>query len=118
MRTCTLPDRDDVWTADEAGIVLEQWQRSGESIAAFARRHGITPARLYWWRKRLVDGACMRGAATAPSLTLVPATVVTASTATVARVEIWLRDGIAIEVADASPSWVAAIVVELERSLP
>ena len=107
MHTRTLPDRDGTWTQDEASIVLEQWRQSGESIAGFARRHGVGPARLYWWKNRL-----------APTrLALVPAvvTAATASTST-AAVAIRLRDGIAIEIADASPSWVAAMVVELERS--
>ena len=109
MRTSTLPDRDDTWTPDEASIVLEQWRRSGESIAGFARRHGIAATRLYWWKKRLATS----------SLALVPAVVTAAPASTsTAAMTIRLRDGIAIEIAEASPSWVAAMVVELERSLP
>ena len=109
MRTHTLPDRDDTWTPDEASIVLEQWRRSGESVAEFARRHDIVPARLYWWKKRL----------TTSSLALVPAVVTAAPASTnTAAMTIRLRDGIAIEIAGASPSWVAAMVVELERSRP
>ncbi|HZO37598.1 MAG TPA: hypothetical protein VFE97_00120 [Methylomirabilota bacterium] len=99
-------------------MVLEQWRRSGESIAAFARRHGITPGRLYWWKKRLPVDTHPGGrvAASSSLLTLVPASVVPTANATM--VAIRLRDGVAIEIAGASPSWVAAIVVELERSLP
>jgi hypothetical protein len=41
------------WTEREARAVLEAWQRSGKSGAAFARQQGIDPQRLFWWRERL-----------------------------------------------------------------
>jgi hypothetical protein len=33
--------------------MLEEWRRSGESIAAFARRRSVAAWRLYAWRKKL-----------------------------------------------------------------
>jgi hypothetical protein len=33
--------------------VLEGWRRSGESAAAFCRRHGIKPQKLSYWRRAL-----------------------------------------------------------------
>jgi len=33
--------------------VLESWRRSGKSIERFARERGLTPQRLYWWKKKL-----------------------------------------------------------------
>jgi len=33
-------------------LVIEQ-ERSGESVREFARRRGLSPATLYWWRSRL-----------------------------------------------------------------
>jgi hypothetical protein len=35
-----------------AGL-LRRWQRSGETAAAFCRRHGIKPQRLSYWKRVL-----------------------------------------------------------------
>ena len=108
MRRLTFPNCEKNWTVDDARIVLEQWQQSGESIAAFARGHGVTASRLYSAKERL-------GRRSKP-LELLPAVVDATASATTAAVAIRLRDGIAIEIADASPSWVAAMVREIERT--
>jgi transposase-like protein len=80
--TCT-------WTPDDARRVLEEHRRVGGPLAEFARRHSISSARLYWWRKRLADER--------PNLTalsLVPATVVSPESA---GITIRMPSGIAIE---------------------
>jgi transposase-like protein len=100
-----FPDPADAWTDDDARRALDEWRRSGETVAAFARRHGVTAARLYWWKKRLTAR---------PTLSLVPASIIS----TGASITIRLPGEVAIEVANASPSWVAAIVAELTRSVP
>jgi hypothetical protein len=41
------------WSATEAQRVLEEQRRSGLSDRAFARKKGLDPQRLWWWRKRL-----------------------------------------------------------------
>jgi len=43
----------DPWTADEAREALASASRSGLSLAAFARRHGLSDRQLYWWHMRL-----------------------------------------------------------------
>jgi len=50
----------------------------------------------------------------APVMSLVPAKIVARSETT--AIVIRLPSGVAIETANASPSWIAAIVTELERS--
>ena len=45
--------RRDPWTEDEARNVLSAASRSGLSLAAFARRHGLPDRTLYWWRSQL-----------------------------------------------------------------
>ncbi|KFA87823.1 hypothetical protein Q664_45250 [Archangium violaceum Cb vi76] len=40
------------WTEAEAQAVLEACEASGLSVAEFARRHGLGPQRLRWWKKR------------------------------------------------------------------
>ena len=34
---------------------LAAWKSSGESMRAFAQRHGWAPRQLVWWKKRLMD---------------------------------------------------------------
>lgn len=45
--------RRDPWTEDEAREALSAARRSGLSIAAFARRHGLSPPQVYWWHLRI-----------------------------------------------------------------
>lgn len=108
MRNTLLPDLLAEWTEDDARLALDEWRRSGQTIAAFAREHHVSAPRLYWWRKRLPkDGAV-------PMMTLVPAKIVARSEMT--AVVIRLPSGIAIEMASASPRAIAVVVSELERS--
>lgn len=41
------------WTEEEARAALEELDGTGESAAGFARRRGIRPQRLAYWKKRL-----------------------------------------------------------------
>lgn len=111
MRTPPLPDHDDTWTPNDARRVLDEWQRSGTTLAEFARRQGLSAARLYWWRRRLKRPA-------PAALALVPAMVTARPVPPTGRTtEVTVRVGdVAIEVADATRSWVAALVAELARS--
>lgn len=111
MRTPRLPAPDDYWTPEDARVLLEEWQRSGGPLAAFARRCGVAPRRLYWWKKQLAGSP-------APSLSLIPATIIGADAPTPAPITVRLPSGITIEIANASPSLVAAIVSELTRLQP
>jgi transposase-like protein len=103
----TTPDPRDPWTPDEARRVLDEQQRVGGSLAEFARQRGISPARLYWWRKRL--GAEPRSLT---QLSLVPATITAEA---LAPVTIRLPNGIGIEATSATPAWIAAVIAELSR---
>ncbi len=107
MRNTLLPELSTEWTESAARQVLDEWRQSGQTIAAFARDRDVSAPRLYWWRRRLP-----KAAAVAPALSLVPAKIVMRTDA--AAIVIRLPSGIAIEMANASPSMVAAIVGELE----
>ena len=37
------------WRAAEAGVVVDAWRRSGETLGAFGERYGIHPRRLGRW---------------------------------------------------------------------
>jgi transposase-like protein len=104
-----FPDPADTWTDDDARTVLEEWRRSGDSIAAFARSHGVSAWRLYSWRKKLRMTTKRRAE---PTLSLVPASIVAVSGATLT---LRLPGDVSIDVANASPSWVATLVAELTR---
>jgi transposase-like protein len=43
------------WTVEVAREALAAQQRSGLSVHAYARREGLDPQRLYFWRRRLGD---------------------------------------------------------------
>jgi transposase-like protein len=96
------------WTANEARAVLETWEKSGQSGAAFARSIGVVSQRLFWWRKRLGQGAAVAEAlrfvsvvARVPERTGSSAVVVT--TATGIRIEVH-------EVDASTAAWVAAVL--------
>jgi transposase-like protein len=45
------------WTEQDAREALAELTRTGESIAEFARRRGVSGERVRYWRKRLADRA-------------------------------------------------------------
>jgi hypothetical protein len=91
--------------------VLDEWQRTGGTLEAFARSRGLVPQRVAWWRNRLRD----QRSVVAAEISFVPAAVIGAEPSDPAAV-IRLPHGIAIEVSGASVSWVAALARELARS--
>ena len=40
--------------------LVREAEASSESLAAFARRHGIREQTLYWWRRRIGHGSSAR----------------------------------------------------------
>jgi hypothetical protein len=45
--------RDGYWRAESAEVIVRAWEQSGETLTAFARRHGLGRERLARWRTRL-----------------------------------------------------------------
>lgn len=112
MATPRLPGPNDIWTPDTARQILDFCDASGEPLAVCARRLGVAPARLYWWKARLAKATT---APTLASLSLVPATVVSAEES--AAITIRLPNGIVVELAGdrGTPTLVATIVAELSK---
>jgi hypothetical protein len=105
------PDRRRIqWTQTDAERVLDEWQRSGNTLEAFARARGLVPQRIAWWRKRL--GVAHSTKTTA--LTLVPATVISAEPMAVLR----FPGDVVLELSSVSPSWIASLARELARRQP
>jgi hypothetical protein len=113
MRNAQLPAADERWTDDEARLVLEAWRQSGDSGAVFARARGLKAPRLYRWSNRLRGRAVPKQRAVA-AMSLVPAVVTTKDAELVIRVP----NGVAIEIAHGSPTWIATVISELMRTSP
>ena len=99
------------WTEDDARGALDAWRRSGLGGPTFAREHGITAQRLYWWRDRLTT-------ASAALVSLVPGEIVGAAEpdgdADRGRLVVRAGDAV-IEISEVTATWVAALVRELTR---
>ena len=80
------------WTSADAHAVLDEFDRSGLSVAAFAAREGLDAQRLYLWRRRL---AAADRAAVTPAFVEVRHRGVERD-----RVEIVLRSGRILRVAE------------------
>lgn len=103
------------WTEQDARRVLDAWEKSGEPVAVFARRMGVIPQRLFWWRKRL-----SRATSGEPSVAFVPVTVRPAtdvtSAARTAPVVLTLGDRVRVDVRDmdaTTAAWVAALLFHM-----
>jgi transposase-like protein len=102
------------WSESEARAVLEAYEASGLSVAEFARRHGLGPQRLRWWKKRRAEEA-------SSALSFVPVHVVAPPSrkareapAGAARMEVVLARGRSIRV---EPGFDADEVARLVRAL-
>ena len=95
------------WTDDEARAVLAAQDASGLSVAAFAAREGLDPQRLYFWRRRL---------GSSPEAAQAPTFIEVRATSGREHVEIVLRSGHVIRVAESiDPGVVRMLVDALER---
>jgi len=47
------------WTTEEKLRIVDETLRSGESISAVARRHGVAPHLLYRWRRLMTEGGAV-----------------------------------------------------------
>ncbi len=45
--------RGGYWRESEARVMVEAWQRSGETLSGFSKRHGVKYERLRRWAGRL-----------------------------------------------------------------
>lgn len=105
-----FPEPSSYWSEDDGRRAVEAWQQSGEDATAFSRRHKVRRARLLYWRKRLAAGAPARALSFAPAEVVERADVVAAV--------IRAPGGIAVELASATPSQIAAVASALTRSTP
>jgi transposase-like protein len=105
------------WDADVARRLLAAWRRRGQTMAAFARKHGLNVQRLIWWRKRL-GGDGDGDAADAPEpVAFIPAVMPPPSPEVSGRVLVWLAGCVEVEgeTSTMPAAWVAELAQELGR---
>lgn len=106
--------RREKWTEQDARRVLKEWDASGESAAGFARRLGVIPQRLFWWRKRLGPALSSEAKPTFVPVTVRPA--LETSMAVGVPIVLTVGDGIRVEVRELdvrTAAWVAALAGQL-----
>lgn len=107
------------WTETEGRRVIDAWKASGEPVSAFARRAGLVPQRVYWWRGRLGAGlvkASAQEVREVPVPAFLPVTVRATLAPTLSAVTVCTQDGLRVEVKEldaASAAWVATLVRSL-----
>jgi transposase len=45
------------WSPSEKRAIVQETYESGVTLSLVARRHGIPPSQLFYWRRRMEDGA-------------------------------------------------------------
>ncbi len=98
--------RDRRWTEADGRRVLAAQARSGQSVAAFAREHGLDAQRVFWWRRRLGD---VSGQDAAESMTFAPV-VVTGTSGVAAVVRIGEIEIEVVDPARVAPEWLADLL--------
>jgi transposase-like protein len=65
--------RSGYWGEAEGRAAVAAWRASGESLAGFCRRHGVSAQRIRWWRDR---GGGRAGRRSEEEVKLLPVAVV------------------------------------------
>ena len=105
------------WTADDAAEVLEELDRSGLSLGAFARQRGLCAQRLRWWRGQLALRAQEEPVPSAvPGVRLVEL-VPPAAALAAPRLQVHCPSGHTIELVDLDPAQGLPLVLAALRAL-
>jgi transposase len=108
------------WTLAEKRRIVAESEAAPRQVSATARRYGLSPSHLFWWRRLARDG---RLGATAPGVTFAEAVIAcdgakaaSGPTNVQSRIEIVLRDGLRL-LADPAvdAAGLARLVSALER---
>ena len=97
------------WRAAEAREALRAWEKSGQTLSAFARAEGLDRVRLARWRKRLVGSE-----AEAPVVRFHPVQVVAGGGKTMSGIEVVLPGGLRITV---EPGFAPDVLIEVIEAL-
>jgi hypothetical protein len=106
------------WTEKQGREVVQQWRRSGLTLAAFARQQGCTVQRLRYWCERVgvEQRSPVRSGGAGRKQKLVPGVVVDMVAG--GRISVTLPRGVVVEARElgqVDPAWVAEAVRALEE---
>jgi hypothetical protein len=82
--------------ADEMRERINRWQAAGGSLRAFGRREGVSYSKLVYWRRRF-ESEDQEGQQS-PELMPVQVTSVVSDPADSTKFEVWLPNGLAVDV--------------------
>jgi transposase len=57
IEVVTSQERRRRWTAAEKRSIVQETYEPGVTVSLIARRHGIAPNQLFYWRRRMEEGA-------------------------------------------------------------
>lgn len=57
IEVITSVERRRRWAPAEKKAMVDETYTPGMSVSAVARKHGIPPSQLFYWRRRMEDGA-------------------------------------------------------------
>jgi hypothetical protein len=98
-------------TAAQMARLVARWRKSGESRAAFARRHGVSEWSFWYWCRKLSDPI----PAQAATPLFVPVRVTQEADAP--SIEVVLPDGARVRVREGTPvEWVRGVVAALRSA--
>ena len=90
--------------AEEMRELFGRWRDSGQSLMAFGKQEGVSYAKLLYWRRKFdgeKTGAVSQTKMAEPELvpiTVVPDKSTVASTSAPEKFEVWLANGVALDV--------------------
>jgi transposase len=57
IEVVTSKERRRRWAPAEKKLIVQETYEPGVTVSLVARRHGIAPNQLFYWRRRMEDGA-------------------------------------------------------------
>jgi transposase len=61
MEIFTGAGRRRSWSSEQKAAIIAESLSGRESVSAVARRHGLTPAQLFGWRRQAAAGSALAG---------------------------------------------------------
>jgi transposase len=67
IKLITSSERRRKWSLGEKRQIIEETYQTGASVSQVSRKYGITPSQLFYWRRRMEEGA-LKGISTQEDL--------------------------------------------------
>jgi transposase len=57
IKLITTSEKRRKWSIEEKRLIIEETYRPGMSVSQVARKYGIMPSQLFYWRRTMEEGA-------------------------------------------------------------